>query len=376
MNHPLYQDSLAEVIAHMTPQELAELEAMQGGRQIDPQRRIPTLSRLGEMLGHESVKPALEDWERRGFAGGGEVEGINHLLRNSGRMGDTEIVVLPRPVADLFDKALYGGPQPKNPHTGKREYFIGALLGGLGSVLAPHLGGLIGKGVGAIGNMLGFKGADNFGERVGGAIGTAGQALGNTMASGGNFSQGLRSAAGAAVPEIMQGMQSNPYARAAGTALTGYSNGQNWQDAGMAGLREGAGRMAQQGFGGSGMPQFMQQGLQTGMQNFSQGMPIQRAAMSGMRSAVGGIQNPMMQNLGSNMMGAVDSMAGGMNPMQAMSNQAQNYDMQGAGMMEPAMTGMRDMARARAGGANWMNAGMTGLRGAAGNIGRSFGFGR
>lgn len=240
-----HQDNYAEVIAHMTPEELMELERIQGGRHMDDRNQLPSLAPLGQLIQSAQARPQLEEWERNGFAGGGEVEGINQFMRSSGRYGDTHAVVLPRPVADLFDKALYGGPQQGNPHTGKREYFLGALLGGLGRalipalapVVAPMLGKLAGSGLGAIGKMFGIGGSEAAGQKMGGALGQMGSQMATGMAGGQNWRQALGSSVG---PAIQGQFGNNMYTQGLGQAAQSYGSGMPMGQSAMSGLQQGS----------------------------------------------------------------------------------------------------------------------------------------
>lgn len=138
MHHNPYDDTEEMIIAHMSPSEIKELaQFMPGGLEADPQTRLPSFKKLMGLMNHPSVKNGLIEWEGNRFAGGGEVEGFNNFLRNSGRFGDTMAVHLPRPLADLFDRALSGGQPSINPKTGRREYFLGGFLGGLGKIFSP-----------------------------------------------------------------------------------------------------------------------------------------------------------------------------------------------------------------------------------------------
>ena len=76
-------------------------------------------------------------------------------LKTKGRFGDTELVVIPRVLADVMDLALYGSIQNNaNPMTGKREYFLGNLFGGLFNTIKSGLGSL----ASGVGNMFGLGG--------------------------------------------------------------------------------------------------------------------------------------------------------------------------------------------------------------------------
>lgn len=133
MNH--YADDDHMVIAHMSKDELRQLDNLQGGRHVDRDTNLPTYGPLLHLMSQGKIPSLVDDWERSKYAGGGEVEGINQYLRDQGRNGDTEVVKLPRPLAELFDRAI--GKPSINPTTGKREYFLGGILSSIGNFLSP-----------------------------------------------------------------------------------------------------------------------------------------------------------------------------------------------------------------------------------------------
>lgn len=217
MHQSPYADNNELILAHMSPSEVRQLVELQGSHDHDPHTRLTSFRRLGEMMEHPEVRKNMIEWEGNRFAGGGEVEGLNHLLRKSGRYGDTDMVHLPRPLADLFDRALSGGSPSINPQTGKREYFLGGLFSGLSSVLSP-IKNVIGSAFNAVKPIAGSV-MQHFAPMAGQLAGTAlsgaaerygmgplgadlGQHFGNTVGHlMGNFGQSL---AGGSTPSPQQ----------------------------------------------------------------------------------------------------------------------------------------------------------------------------
>ena len=357
-----YQDDEFEVIAHMSPDEVRELDALQGGRHIDKHTNLPTYRPLAYVMHHDSVRPLIDDWERNKYAGGGEVNGINQHLRNMGRYGDTEVVKLPRALAELFDRALNDGRPSINPHTGKREYFLGGLLGGLGKIFSPvtslisnampgigkFLPGLAEKGLSTLGSIAqqGFNDVSSgnfnpanfaknaFSTAVGNFAPIAGQmaqqglsALGTEAGSpqlgemAGQFANNmLTNVAPQAANAFAQGSQmpnfgrsaaeqmgnaiqssqmgQNPYAAGFGQAMQGYGAGMTPQDAAYRGMSYAGQNTPNQLIGAA------LQGGANAMQQYRAGASPFQAAMSGVRSL-----SPEMQ--------------------QGAMNQAMNYGRQG-----------------------------------------------
>lgn len=130
-----YDDNSNFVLAHFSPSELQELNILQGGEHRDPSTNLHSFTPLWNLLNDQRIKPNVENWIRGGFKGGGEREGFNQMLRDSGINGDTEMAVLPKSLADLFDYAI--GGKNINHNSGKRQYFLGGLLGGVSHLLSP-----------------------------------------------------------------------------------------------------------------------------------------------------------------------------------------------------------------------------------------------
>lgn len=189
---PQLQDTEAYIIAHMSKPEIEQLSKIQGGMLKDPSTGYPSFMPLGEVMGHKRFTPYLENFKRDYLAKNTNSQnGLEQAIRRSGRYGDTEAVILPRHVADVFDNLLYGGKQPGNPHTGKREYFLGNFLGSLGKAFSP-LTNFLGGAVNSVGNAI-----SPVINGIGSAVNSVGQALSPVI-------NGIGSAFQAAAPAIGQ----------------------------------------------------------------------------------------------------------------------------------------------------------------------------
>lgn len=167
------QDTPSYIIAHMSTPEVEELAKIQGGKVMDHSTGYPSFLPLGEVLSHRGVIPHVENFKRDYMAKNYGSNGIEDMIRKSGRYGDTEAVILPRHLADLFDSLLYGGKQPGNPKTGKREYFLGGFLSSLGNLLSP-IGNMIGGAIKSFAPQIGQfaspliqKGVSALGQKAG-----------------------------------------------------------------------------------------------------------------------------------------------------------------------------------------------------------------
>jgi hypothetical protein len=221
--HSPFADNSEMIIAHFSPSEIHELNRLQGGPVIDEKTSLPSFMPLLKMLQHPGVHGNIESL--RQYATPKHSEGVAKFIEGSGRFGDSKAAVLPRVVGDIFDHFLNDGKPSINPHTGKREYFLGGLLSGLSNIfntvtspirsvvnsvaspvmnalkpiggqllsgVAPMLGGLAQQGISQLGNAAGRQfGMGNIGDQLGSAVGgvvnnMATQA-GNTWAGGGNL---------------------------------------------------------------------------------------------------------------------------------------------------------------------------------------------
>jgi hypothetical protein len=153
------------ILAHFTPQEVTELDEMQGQVVIDPETGLRDYTMLEFIL----KDPQIQDYiaqtlgspEKRGFAEGGFVgnEEINEpgrpilpeleQLREEGRGQDTELAIITTDIAKIFEE-MNGGKTNYNPTTGFPEYGflkqLGRIAAGIGGFL---IGGPLGAAVGA-----------------------------------------------------------------------------------------------------------------------------------------------------------------------------------------------------------------------------------
>lgn len=185
------QDTENYIIAHMSKPEIEQLSAIQGGKIMDPATGYASFLPLGEVMGHKRFSPYLENFKREYLAQNTNSQGgLEQAIRRSGRYGDTEAVILPRHVAEIFDNLLYGGRQPGNPHTGKREYFLGGFLNSLGKAFSP------------LSNFL-----SPVVSKIGGAVSSIGNAVAPMIGQVGNAVKSFAPAIGqAASPFIAQGV--------------------------------------------------------------------------------------------------------------------------------------------------------------------------
>lgn len=121
-------------LVHLSPHEAHMLDEIQGGshRTHDGVRMY---SHLGHMMNHPDVHEYLHhaSHERRMAAGGMAhmpTEGINQLAHH-GMYHDTEMAYMPRHMQHVLDHMIGGADH--NPIDGKKQYFLGDMLGSLKS---------------------------------------------------------------------------------------------------------------------------------------------------------------------------------------------------------------------------------------------------
>jgi hypothetical protein len=244
------QDNENFIIAHMSTPEVEELSKIQGGRHVDPSTKYPSFMPLGEVFGHQRFAPYADRFKNEYMQKNmGNSGGLEDAIRKSGRYGDTEAVILPRVLADLFDSALYGGKQPGNPHTGKREYFLGGLMSSLGNFLSPltsSLGSLFKSAAPAIGQFaspLISQGLSALGQKAG-LSPELSQSLGSTV---GNTASSLLSNYGNSGGEApAAGTSATAEAGAMPGATPGAATGAAPQQSALDILKQGAGNVLQQ----------------------------------------------------------------------------------------------------------------------------------
>ena len=220
------EDEPQKILAHFAPDELPELDEMQGGILIDPETNLREYTPLDKILRNPEIRQAiLEAIEKdrqsqgiQGFAMGGEVEPGRptdpelEKLRLEGRKGDTELVIITPELLEIFSE--WRGKEPDiNPVTGLPEFgwfqsiiriaapVVGAIFGGpagaalagglatkltggswmkslgagalsgLGAFAAPALGGMVQNSFPGLSNALGGATRGLLGENVVGALG-------------------------------------------------------------------------------------------------------------------------------------------------------------------------------------------------------------
>jgi len=347
---PHLQDTESYIIAHMSVPEIEELSKIQGKKILDPATNYPSFLPLGEIIGHRKMSPYIDNFKREYMAANRDPHsGLEGAIRKSGRYGDTEAVILPRNLADIFDQLLYGGAQPGNPHTGKREYFLGGLLNSIGSFFSPIKNALspimntIGSGISSVFNaaqpmlkqmapMAGqmaapliSQGLQAAGQRFGipapisqGIAGTIGQTAGNMISSFGQGGDNSGGAPSSALDILKQGASSlldktlpsisgaaqgaaqnlgNRINPTAGTVLGDITSG----------LVNNMGSMASSALQGGSMPSMNEMG--SGALN-----AVQNAA----QNQIPNIQNPLARAAAEGGMNAVSQFRGGANPLEAL----------------------------------------------------------
>ena len=215
---PIHRDghrvktSMEEV--HVSPHEAEWWDHLQGGPQFTATGKR-SYKKLGQLFKNPHIENMFHEHARSHFASGGSVGRNHHASEHNGRFGDTMVVEMPHHLCKVLDRAI-GGPC-YNPIDGKREYFLGALLGGAArlfgpmmSRLAPSLGsalGGLGRGFGnmamSIGSGLG-RGASMAGNALRSGMGSLANAAPRIGAGIGNALTGAAHAANAFLPPYMQ----------------------------------------------------------------------------------------------------------------------------------------------------------------------------
>jgi hypothetical protein len=210
-----------KILAHFSPDELPELDEMQGGILIDPETNLREYTPLDKIFRNPEVRQAALEalsQNKQKFAMGGEVEPGRptdpelEKLRLEGRQGDTELIIITPELLEIFTE--WGGREPDiNPITGLPEFgwfksilrivapVVGAIFGGpvgaalagglatkltggswgqslgagalsgLGAFAAPMLGGAVQNAFPGFSAGLGNVTRGIFGQNVGGALG-------------------------------------------------------------------------------------------------------------------------------------------------------------------------------------------------------------
>ena len=205
-----------KILAHFDPNELADLDSLQGETIIDPETGLRDYSILLDKIlknpeVHEAISAGLSQ-EKKKFAMGGEVHEEGRPtdpeleeLRIQGRHGDTELAIITPYILESFE-GWAGKKTGINPHTGLPEFggvgsviksvvrVVGTLFGPITGFVASKLTGqstsaaLKNAGIGATLATLPFIGsAIGGGGGIGGFFGGSGGMLSNIGSSIGNL---------------------------------------------------------------------------------------------------------------------------------------------------------------------------------------------
>jgi len=338
------------VLAHMSPQELRELEEIQGGEQYG-KYGLKHLGGVGELVNNPHMLQAGVEGH---YAHGGEVAEDLQRMRQDGRYGDTRLALVPRKLSKIFNKLL--GGVSRNPRDGHPEYFgLGGFIKGLAKKVMPS---------GGIGNMV----------RRGFNAMTGGQ---NARQFMGQMGRSALQGVGQMAQNMGQGQNMGQAARA------GFTHGMANMDNPMGRTMNAVGQSM---MGGQGVGNSMMRGVAAGSQGFNN--PMARAAQGFANSHLQG------QGMGNSMMQGISQGSQGMdNPMARAARGFADSRLEGQGygqsLMGGAQEGLRDINNdyaqgAREGinsfrrgdsldraGARGLARGLEGMRTPAGNIGRA-----
>ena len=215
-----------KILAHFELEELAELDAMQGGMTLDPETGLREYILLSKILQDPNIESAVQtelsgQREQPKFAEGGMVNEPGRpndpeleALRLQGQHGDTELAIITPQLVEIFSS--WAGKEPEiNRETGLPQFgifsnilrivapVVGAFLGGpIGGALGGFLGGkLTGQSTGAalksglLGGAIPFVGPamQGLGGMIGGTAGGALSGLGGLLGkvTGGGIAQGI-----------------------------------------------------------------------------------------------------------------------------------------------------------------------------------------
>jgi len=144
------------ILAHVSPDEIPSLNEMQGKEIIDPETGLRDYTLLSSILqtpeGMNALGEAESMVEAKHMAEGGHVEQHGRPiapeieeLRQAGRHGDTELIIITPELADIFSQ-MKGGKVTINPITGFPEFgFFKEILRAAGTVMGPVSGFIASK---------------------------------------------------------------------------------------------------------------------------------------------------------------------------------------------------------------------------------------
>lgn len=119
------------VEVHMSPNEIKDLNFLQGKEKRDGSGRYIFDDVWNNVLSHPNLQSHLGDDQRKRRALGGHVAPI----KRNGRFGDTEVALVPAGMQQYLDKSV---GYSVNPFDGRHEYFLGDMLRGVGNFLRPY----------------------------------------------------------------------------------------------------------------------------------------------------------------------------------------------------------------------------------------------
>lgn len=349
--------------AHFSPRELDVMDVIQGSQKRHSKDGIRSYPHLEEILKNPHIRSHIHR-HVTAHAHGGQVhpdmKHLYHVDAEHGRHGDTEVAYIGPHTRHLLD--MWAGHQTHNPIDHAPEYFslgnvfsgIGNALGGVGSTLWNGIksvgSGIYNAGKGLLGAAapmvqqalpaLGQMAGSALGSRFGGAGEMIGNALGGVA---GNLGSNL---VGQLAPQ--QDEASAPYQQAAtqglNTMAQNLSSGQGLKEAALGGLSSYGGQL------NNPAGNFMQ----TAANAYGQGDNAQSALGQGLSrigSQVPGAAGNFMQGAGS-------AMGGGANPWQALMAGGRNvmsqFAPQGGGQQgaspQPFPQGFRGLSAAMLGG--------------------------
>lgn len=199
------QEEPNHIFAHVSPDEIPYLDEMQGQEIIDPETGLRDYTLLSTILQFPETQQALgeasEIENMKKMAKGGHLQEkgrpiVPELeeLRQKGRGGDTELIIITPQLAEIFDE-WNEGQTKVNPVTGFPEYgFFKELL----RIAAPIVGAVLGGPIGAFAGSVAANKAT--GKSWGDSLKQGAFSAGLSMAApmiGGAFSSAFPGAAGA-----------------------------------------------------------------------------------------------------------------------------------------------------------------------------------
>jgi hypothetical protein len=364
------------ILAHFNRGELDELDHLQGKRNEDHTSGIRKYDKLEALLENPHLMKKISHHAREHHLamGGHPMSHTIEQMKHDGRFGDTEMAMIGPRTEHILNHYCGGGST--NPYDGKHEYFLGALLGGLGQSLIPGLTRGLGgfakgltnwdssKGFGAnLGNAAlgGLKSAFTSTDEQGNESLPSPQQVAQSVGNGANAFMNARQQGQGFGDSAMQGAQAgmqgynSPVAKFGQGMLNSRQGGQSWGDSAMRGGHDAM----------EGMQNPMMRGARSAIGSRMQGNDMGTAGMRGALEATRGVDNPLMrgargvmggrlagqdwqQSMGRGMQGATRGLNSN-NPataaMRGMGHGMQNGQGFGRSAMQGAQAGMQQMQR-------------------------------